>query len=70
MLGLCICLQQAEVSDDSDTEDPDEVFGFISIINLTDRKVEPVLVFEIFSRLNNIQLPSLSCALIINVCMC
>lgn len=40
MLDLCICLQQAEVPDDSDNEDPDEVFGFISIINLTDRKVE------------------------------
>lgn len=40
MLYLCVCLQQAEVPDDSDNEDPDEVFGFISIINLTDRKVE------------------------------
>lgn len=39
MLALCIRLQQAEVPDDSDNEDPDEVFGFISIINLTDRKV-------------------------------
>lgn len=40
MLRLCFCLQQAEVPDDSDNEDPDEVFGFISIINLTERKVE------------------------------
>ncbi|MCJ8738759.1 hypothetical protein PDJAM_G00039450 [Pangasius djambal] len=31
-------IRQAEVPDDSDNEDPDEVFGFISIINLTDRK--------------------------------
>ncbi|KAF5909070.1 BRCA2 and CDKN1A-interacting protein, partial [Clarias magur] len=31
-------IKQAEVPDDSDNEDPDEVFGFISIINLTDRK--------------------------------
>lgn len=37
MLG--INLQQAEVPDDSDNEDPEEVFGFISVINLTDRKV-------------------------------
>lgn len=34
------CLQQAELPEDSDDEDPDEVFGFISIINLTDRKVK------------------------------
>ncbi|GAA6100563.1 protein BCCIP homolog [Tachysurus ichikawai] len=31
-------IRQAEVPDDSDNEDPDEVFGFISIINLTERK--------------------------------
>ncbi|KAG9267466.1 BRCA2 and CDKN1A-interacting protein [Astyanax mexicanus] len=31
-------IRQAEVPDDSDDEDPDEVFGFISIVNLTERK--------------------------------
>ncbi|XP_066521710.1 protein BCCIP homolog [Hoplias malabaricus] len=31
-------IKQAEVPDDSDDEDPDEVFGFISIVNLTERK--------------------------------
>lgn len=38
----CFCCQQAEVpEDDSDDEvDPDEVFGFISLLNLTERKVE------------------------------
>ncbi|XP_063048646.1 BRCA2 and CDKN1A-interacting protein-like, partial [Engraulis encrasicolus] len=30
--------QQAEVPEDSDDEDPDEVFGFISLVNLTERK--------------------------------
>ena len=32
-------LQQAEVPEDSDDDDPDEVFGFISMLNLTERKV-------------------------------
>lgn len=32
-------LQQAEVPEDSDDEDPDEVFGLISMLNLTERKV-------------------------------
>ncbi|XP_063050197.1 protein BCCIP homolog, partial [Engraulis encrasicolus] len=31
-------IRQAEVPEDSDDEDPDEVFGFISMINLTERK--------------------------------
>lgn len=31
--------QQAEVPEDSDDDDPDEVFGFISMLNLTERKV-------------------------------
>ncbi|XP_016383673.1 protein BCCIP homolog, partial [Sinocyclocheilus rhinocerous] len=32
-------LQQAEVPEDSDDEaDPDEVFGFISMVNLTERQ--------------------------------
>ncbi|XP_072523355.1 protein BCCIP homolog [Salminus brasiliensis] len=31
-------IRQSEVPDDSDDEDPDEVFGFISIVNLTERK--------------------------------
>ncbi|XP_072312530.1 protein BCCIP homolog [Eucyclogobius newberryi] len=31
-------VRQAEVPEDSDDDDPDEVFGFISMINLTERK--------------------------------
>uniref|UniRef100_A0A8C6UGK5 Protein BCCIP homolog n=1 Tax=Neogobius melanostomus TaxID=47308 RepID=A0A8C6UGK5_9GOBI len=31
-------IRQAEVPEDSDDDDPDEVFGFISMINLTERK--------------------------------
>uniref|UniRef100_A0A8C7Z1N7 Protein BCCIP homolog n=1 Tax=Oryzias sinensis TaxID=183150 RepID=A0A8C7Z1N7_9TELE len=31
-------IRQAEVPEDSDDEDPDEVFGFISMLNLTERK--------------------------------
>ncbi|KAK5851022.1 hypothetical protein PBY51_001848 [Eleginops maclovinus] len=31
-------IKQAEVPEDSDDEDPDEVFGFISMLNLTERK--------------------------------
>ncbi|KAK1794225.1 hypothetical protein P4O66_011121 [Electrophorus voltai] len=31
-------IKQAELPDDSDEEDPDEVFGVISILNLTERK--------------------------------
>ncbi|XP_075999735.1 protein BCCIP homolog [Genypterus blacodes] len=31
-------IRQAEVPEDSDEEDPDEVFGFISMLNLTERK--------------------------------
>ncbi|KAG7492670.1 hypothetical protein MATL_G00016780 [Megalops atlanticus] len=31
-------IRQAEVPEDSDDEDPDEVFGFISLLNLTERK--------------------------------
>uniref|UniRef100_A0A4W5LGK6 BRCA2 and CDKN1A interacting protein n=1 Tax=Hucho hucho TaxID=62062 RepID=A0A4W5LGK6_9TELE len=36
----CFCYQQAEVPEDSEEdEDPaDEVFGFISMLNLTERK--------------------------------
>lgn len=36
---ILLCLQQAEVPEDSDDNDPDEVFGFISMLNLTERKV-------------------------------
>lgn len=32
-------LQQADVPEDSDDDDPDEVFGFITMLNLTERKV-------------------------------
>lgn len=32
--------QQAEVPEDSDDDDPDEVFGFITMLNLTERKVK------------------------------
>ncbi|XP_061763544.1 protein BCCIP homolog isoform X2 [Nerophis ophidion] len=32
-------VKQAEVPEDSDDEDPDEVFGFITMLNLTERKV-------------------------------
>ncbi|KAF7661477.1 hypothetical protein LDENG_00260910 [Lucifuga dentata] len=31
-------IRQAEVPEDSDDDDPDEVFGFISMLNLTERK--------------------------------
>uniref|UniRef100_G3NDN2 Protein BCCIP homolog n=1 Tax=Gasterosteus aculeatus aculeatus TaxID=481459 RepID=G3NDN2_GASAC len=31
-------IKQAEVPDDSDDDDPDEVFGFITLLNLTERK--------------------------------
>ncbi|AWP17895.1 Protein BCCIP -like isoform 2 [Scophthalmus maximus] len=31
-------VKQADVPEDSDDEDPDEVFGFISMLNLTERK--------------------------------
>ncbi|XP_061911336.1 protein BCCIP homolog [Entelurus aequoreus] len=31
-------VKQAEVPEDSDDEDPDEVFGFITMLNLTERK--------------------------------
>ncbi|TNN73848.1 Protein BCCIP [Liparis tanakae] len=31
-------IKQAEVPEDSDDEDPDEVFGFITLLNLTERK--------------------------------
>ncbi|KAL4640167.1 BRCA2 and CDKN1A-interacting protein [Arapaima gigas] len=31
-------IRQAEVPEDSDDDDPDEVFGFISLVNLTERK--------------------------------
>ncbi|XP_053701582.1 protein BCCIP homolog [Synchiropus splendidus] len=31
-------IKQSEVPEDSDDEDPDEVFGFISMLNLTERK--------------------------------
>ncbi|XP_062234450.1 protein BCCIP homolog [Platichthys flesus] len=31
-------IKQAEVPEDSDDDDPDEVFGFITMINLTERK--------------------------------
>ncbi|XP_061564619.1 protein BCCIP homolog [Cololabis saira] len=31
-------IKQAEVPEDSDDEDPDEVFGFITMLNLTERK--------------------------------
>ncbi|KAM9426255.1 protein BCCIP homolog isoform 2-T2 [Pholidichthys leucotaenia] len=31
-------IRQAEVPEDSDDEDPDEVFGFITVLNLTERK--------------------------------
>ncbi|XP_069016477.1 protein BCCIP homolog [Embiotoca jacksoni] len=31
-------IKQAEVPDDSDDEDPNEVFGFITMLNLTERK--------------------------------
>ncbi|MBN3299023.1 BCCIP protein, partial [Amia calva] len=34
-------IRQAEVPEDSDDEDPDEVFGFISLLNLTERKGTP-----------------------------
>lgn len=37
---LSTMLQQAEVPEDSDDDDdPDEVFGFITMLNLTERKV-------------------------------
>ncbi|KAF7205050.1 BRCA2 and CDKN1A interacting protein [Nothobranchius furzeri] len=31
-------IKQAEVPEDSDDDDPDEVFGFIAMLNLTERK--------------------------------
>ncbi|CAG5904722.1 unnamed protein product [Menidia menidia] len=31
-------IKQAEVPEDSDDDDPDEVFGFITVLNLTERK--------------------------------
>uniref|UniRef100_A0A4W6F6K0 Protein BCCIP homolog n=1 Tax=Lates calcarifer TaxID=8187 RepID=A0A4W6F6K0_LATCA len=34
-------IKQAEVPEDSDDDDPDEVFGFITMLNLTERKVTP-----------------------------
>lgn len=42
-------LQQAEVPEDSDDEDPDEVFGFITMLNLTERKVTAVLFLTLLS---------------------
>lgn len=39
-LSFSTMLQQAEVPEDSDEDDdPDEVFGFITMLNLTERKV-------------------------------
>lgn len=35
-------LQQAEVPEDSDDDDPDEVFGLTTMLNLTERKVTPL----------------------------
>lgn len=35
-------LQQAEVPEDSDDDDPDEVFGLTTMLNLTERKVIPL----------------------------
>lgn len=37
---LLLLIQQAEVPEDSDDDDPDEVFGFITMLNLTERKVD------------------------------
>ncbi|KAM6897879.1 protein BCCIP homolog [Xenentodon cancila] len=34
-------IKQAEVPEDSDDDDPDEVFGFITMLNLTERKGVP-----------------------------
>ena len=39
MKFLHFSCKQAEVPEDSDEDDPDEVFGFISLLNLTERKV-------------------------------
>lgn len=38
----CSLLQQAEVPEDSDDDDPDEVFGLTTMLNLTERKVTPL----------------------------
>ena len=50
-MSFCMfCCQQAEVPEDSDDdEDPaDEVFGFISMLNLTERKVGTVRCYVIY----------------------
>lgn len=39
---LFTLLQQAEVPEDSDDDDPDEVFGLTTMLNLTERKVTPL----------------------------
>uniref|UniRef100_A0A672FH78 Protein BCCIP homolog n=1 Tax=Salarias fasciatus TaxID=181472 RepID=A0A672FH78_SALFA len=39
-------IKQAEVPEDSDDDDPDEVFGFITMLNLTERKVTGVQCVE------------------------
>lgn len=39
---LSTLLQQAEVPEDSDDDDPDEVFGLTTMLNLTERKVTPL----------------------------
>lgn len=41
-IHFLIFVQQAEVPEDSDDDDPDEVFGFITMLNLTERKVRPL----------------------------
>lgn len=47
---LFTLLQQAEVPEDSDgDDDPDEVFGLTTMLNLTERKVKPSPILGYFS---------------------
>lgn len=55
--------QQAEVPEDSDDDDPDEVFGFITMLNLTERKVTCWAIKQRANREDNVVKVETTCHL-------
>lgn len=55
--------QQAEVPEDSDDDDPDEVFGFITMLNLTERKVTCWAIKQHANREDNVVKVETTCHL-------